>query len=352
MKRMIVSLITVALLLSMTACGGLGRPEIEILNFYEVEHFFSSFEDQLTPQEILDELRGVDLTGKKINYNGMESETITDEESSTSITYYSKDGERIYAVYEGYGEECVDFYTETKSGYKATVKYIYPGTEETFVDITFVKDEISYFINYETLNQKFNFGAENISIFTEKSREPYAEYLEYHISYPTEEIYCVIWSARYVDEQGRYVKFMRDEGDSILVENFDVEKHTLNGGLSPVFLQSSENAEILVGPHTVYTDEAGDFYIESTLTFIGEDEKSIDTLVKEYDFTKGKDINDEFDIAYNDVVLKFADDCKVDGYENVFDFVMDEYNDYVYKSVSFNEDGEISKVSSGTLSYY
>ncbi len=347
MKRIIVSLITVALLLSMTACGGLGRPEIAVSNADEVTHITDAFEGVVAPQEILDELRGIDLTGKKINYNGMESETVTDEDSSTSITYYSKDGERVYAVYEGYGEECVDFYTETKSGYKATVKYIYPGTEDAYADVTFEKDDFTYAASYELLDSESYYGAESIYVTVTRNGETFDEYASYFISYAEGVYSCVLEFSRYIDSNGDYREFAYDAYDELLVGSYD-EKNEL----CDVPVEELVDTEILMGPHTVYLGENDEVYIKTTLVRIFPEGTGIDKFVKDFGFTKGKDVNDELDIAYNDVVLKLSDDCTVDGYESVFGFVVDEYNDYVYKSVSFNEDGEISKVSSGTLSYY
>lgn len=347
MKRIIVSLITVVLLLSMTACGGPGRPEIVVSNADEVTHITDAFAGTMTPLEILDELYGIDLTGKKINYNGMESETVTDEESSTSITYYSKDGERMYAVYEGYGEECVDFYTETKSGYKTTVKYIYPGTEEAYADVTFEKDSLKYAASYELLNSESYYGAESIYVTVTSKGEIFDEYISYFISYAEGEYSCVLEFARYIDSNGDYREFAYDAYDELLVGSYDEKLE-----LCAVPVEELADTEILMGPHTVYLGENNEVYIKTTLVRVFREDTGVDEFVKQYNFTRGKDVNDEFDIAYNDVVLKFADDCKVEGYENVFDFVMDEYNDYVYRSVSFNEDGEISKVSAGALSYY
>ena len=347
LKKILVALMVVALLLSMTGCGGLERPEIVVSNANEVTHITDAFEGTMTPQEILDELCGIDLTGKNIDYFGMESEKVTDEENSTSITYYSKDGKRVYAVYEGYGEECVDFYTETKSGYKATVKYVYPGTEEAYGDVTFEKDGWTYVATYEDLTQETYYGASiiNITILCEDGM--YTEYMLFNIAFENNDNSCLLESAKYIDSNGDYRQYINEGYDEILVEKYNDKNE-----LCDVPIEELVDAEILMGPHTVYLGENDEVYIETTLVRIFPEGTGVDKFVKAYNFTKGRDVNDELDIAYNDVVLKFADDCKVDGYESVFGFVMDEYNDYVYRSVSFNEDGEINKVSAGTLSYY
>lgn len=331
----------------MTACGGLGRPEIVVSNSDKLTHITDAFEGLVAPQEILDELRGIDLTGKKINYSGMESETVTDEDSSTSITYYSKDGERIYAVYEGYGEECVDFYTETNSGYKAIVKYIYPGTEDAYADVSFEKDGVTYSVSYEILNSESYYDAESIYLTIARDGETFDEYVSYYIGFAEGKYTCDLEISRYVDAEGNYREYAYEAYDELLVGKYDGKMQ-----LCDVPIEELGNSEILMGPHTVYLGENDEVYIKTTLVRIFPEGTGVDKFVKVYNFTKGKDVNDELDIAYNDVVLKFASDCKVDGYENVFDFVMDEYNDYVYRSVSFNEDGEINKVSTGTLSYY
>ncbi len=347
MKRIIVSLIIVALLLSMAACGVSGKSDIVVSNSDEVTHIIDSFEGSMSPQEILDELRGIDLTGKKINYSGMESETVTDEENSTSITYYSKEGERIYAVYEGYGEECIDFYTKTKSGYKVTVKYVYPGTEEAYADVTFENNGWTYVATYGDLNQETFYGASIINIIILCEDGMYTEYMLFNITFENSDISCLLESAKYIDSNGDYRQYINEGYDELLVEKYDDKNE-----LCDVPIEELVDTEILMGPHTVYLGENNEFYIKTTLVRVFSEGTGVDRFVKEHDFTKGKDVNDELDIAYNDVVLKFADDCSVDGYENVFGFVMDEYNDYVYKSVLFNEEGEISKVSTGTLSYY
>ncbi len=347
LKKILVSLMAIVLLFSVTACTTPDVPEITVVNSDEVTHIVKTSTAILTPQEVLDELHDIDLSGTKINYSDMEAEKVTDEENSTAIVYYSKDGKRVYAVYEGYGEDCVDFYTETGSGYAATVKYVYPGLEETFTDVSFEKDDVTYNVTYEVLNDGVYYGAELIYVIAEFSGNTFDEYISYCISSLGKGYSCVLESARYIDVNGDYREYFYDEYDELLVGKYDGKTELCN-----VPAENLENTEILMGPHTVYLGENNEIYIETTLVRVFREDTGVDEFVKDYNFIKSRDINDEFDIAYNDVVLKFADDCKADGYENVFDFATDEYNDYVYNSVSFNEDGEISKVSSGTLSYY
>lgn len=347
MKKIIASLITIALLLSMTACSGLRKPEIVVSNLEEVNRVIDSFDGSMAPQEVLEELRVVDLTGKKINYSGMESETVTDEENSTSITYYSKDGERVYAVYEGYGEECVDFYTETVSGYKATVKYIYPGTDEASADITFEKDGFTYNSNYEILNSDSYYGAESIYVSVIRETETFNEYLSYFVSFSQGEYSCVLELARYIDSNGDYRDFAYEAHDEVLIGKYDDKNE-----LCDVPVEKLENSEILMGKHEVYLGENDEVYIKTKLVRIFPEDTGVDEFVKEFRFTKGRDIDDEVDIAYKDVVLKFSKDCVADGFDSVIDLVTYEYNDYVYDKVKFNEAGEICEVSNGTLSYY
>lgn len=347
MKRIFVILLTFVLSITMSACGSLGKPDITVSNSDEITSLTDSFKGTMTPQQALDELKGLDLSGKKVKYSGLEYEKVTDDENGTAVTYYLKDGVRTYAVYDGYGEDCVDFYTKTNSGYDATVKYIFPGTDNASADVTFEINDYIYNVSYESINSSVYYGAESIYITVTRKGETFDEYLTYSVCFTDKEYSADLVLARYIDENGAYRSLVSGEDDDIIVEKLNSEIE-----ICDIPSEDLTNTEILMGPHKAYIGENNEIYIETTLLRLFSEDAGIDEFVKEYDFTKGKDVDDEVDLAYKDVALKFSDNCEIEGYENVYDFVTAEWNDYVYMSVSFNESGEISNVTAGTLSYY
>lgn len=324
------------------------------------------YESFATIQEILDEVSVIDLK-HEMNVTGLEKQTEEDEENSTSIDYYYRNKERIYAVYNGYGENVWKYFTTSKSGTPIVASFWDEGNG-SMVTIETNNEETSaaynYKVSYQNVSTDFGNGAEQINIAVTKGEESCA--------YTIIDSYYFISSATYWDDnvdlhlyQSQFnldTKKIEYQYDKVVISSKIPELTSDEISIKKIGVSANSLAEvdILLGKHVVYKNSDGNMSISAETTLVFKDESAANVAlrnlksasVKAKDFTieeyeDGKAFLIDIGACYFDMSSDFEDANSV-----LMKYATSEFDDYVYKTVDLDENGNIKSFENSTISYY
>lgn len=366
----VLALLMVSSLLVLASCAkpsDAPKSNITSLKYVGDSKLRKRFESFATIQEILDDVSVIDLK-HEMNVTGLEKQTEEDEENSTSIDYYYRNQERIYAVYNGYGENVWKYFTTSKSGVPIVASFWDEGdgprvTIETNEEATGLTYE--YKVSYQNVSTDFGNGAEQIDIAITKGEESCVSTIignYYFISSAT------YWDDSKIDLHLYQAQFNADtkkveyQYDKVIISSKLPELTSDEISIKRVGTSASSLAEvdILLGKHVVYKDQDGKMSISADTTLVFKDEdaasRALRSLkaasVKADDFTiedygDGEAFLIDIGTCYFEMSSDFEDADTV-----LTEYAMSEFDDYVYKTVDLDRNGNIKSFEYSTISYY
>lgn len=321
------------------------------------------FDSITTLKEIMDDVSTVDINMKMGSITGLEKKTETDEDSGTSIDYYYRGEERIYAVYNGFSENIWQYFTTSKSGVPLIVSFWNQDDKANVLiesDPDYEKMDYEYSVAYKDIGTDYGNGAKAIDVSVYKGVETYTYHIDgnfYYVCFATywqnDEMHRFTASA----ENGK-VNYHYDE----VVVSADVpEKNPDDEAMLEQALSTDlHSVDILFGKHKIYRNADGDMSISAETTLVFDDEELAESAirsmqmmgVKAADFTVQRDNDDKYYIInIGTYLFDLSPDYK-EGKETLLEFAADEFDDFEYKSVTFDAYHRITGFGPGDISYY
>jgi len=362
----ILSLI-LALSLILTAAGCTGNRDttqttVGTFKYIGDRELKLKFDSITTISAILDDVSVIDLDMEMGSITGLDKETEEDVENSTSIDYYYRNKELIYAVYNGYGENVWKYYTTSKAGTPIIASFWDEGNGPS-VTIETNDDELGYAYNihFENVSKDFSNGAEKIYVTASKGGESFTYLVDgekYYIS-----------SAVYWKDDALH-SYLADADNGKLTYNYDevvissnipevdsADKEMLEVGISSDGFMS---ANLLLGTHEIYMNKEGDIYISAETTLIfgsyKDAEQAIfnmqDIGVKASDFTVddsyGEDI---YAVDVGTCVFAVSKEYK-DAVNEFSNLAIEEFDDWAFYELELDENGDILSMKHASISIY
>lgn len=326
----------------------------ETKNINVMDESNGKFDDMVSFNDIIKDVKNVDFY-LPLDTNGLTEKVEKDDESATAVKRYYDGDILVFAIYEGYGENCFDYYTKSESDKDITVKYIYQDGSVFSVDVSC--DD--YSISFSELDKKAEYGAKTIYATAGKSADN--DFPKY-VSYAYENGKAYVSCGCYYDTDGYhyYSAYPIDDKGNIeaedvlryqLVEKADVDK-SIYTKLNDYRVN---DVEICFGEHRLeYTenpDGSKNWFIVANVNAVFNDRAKALEFSDKYGIDVDvSDTDDDYFIAkFDGVTLPVSD-----KFEDFFEFASQEVNDYYYCSVIFDKDGAVKKLDSSTsaLSYY
>lgn len=347
MKRCIAGFIAVLIIFLLASCSGSEKIKVEL-----TEELSAEFADAMTLDEIMNDVRKIDMH-HKMNTDGLTSERVEDKENSTAETYYkNSDGETIYIEHEGFGENGFSYFTKSASGKKLKVGYY-----EEMNEVVASTDD--YTVHFGSVNDSAENGADVISV-TARLESDYI--LDESISYaPGRNGWFVDTACCFTDEgYKQYVYWFEDNenGGEYKIDGSVLYKRITEEPSTDITVLTDE--KITVMPEFVagcsrfsYLDSPdGKWYLTADFVLTFEDEETRDYFAKKYGLTNENSQGNESEaitLRTGEITVPVADDCE--GFEDMIR--MTETDDCFYVSVALDDSGEIVEMSRGGLySFY
>lgn len=315
---------------------------------------YKNFKDMMSFDDIMDDVKKVDLFLEP-DYSNLTEKVEKDDEAATAIKYYYDGDALVYAKYEGYGEDSFDYYTKSESGRDLTVKYVDENSERYSVDVSC--DD--YCVSFLYLEKKCEYDARHIIASAEIAAE---NDLPKTVTYVYDNGETYISNGYYYAEDGYHSYYsIPIDGDNNMVSD-DIVKYAKVDSVNvnkdiPSYLDDERiiDSEIVVGEHTIeYTENADgskNWYVVADVYAVFDSEDKAVEFAKEYNLDYNVSNTDDtiFMSWFEKVTLPISD-----SYEDFLDFAMQEVNDYYYCSLVFDEDGNIKDLNPATakMSYY
>ncbi len=317
------------------------------------------FSKENSAEKILNDLKNIDLYYKEPDYKslGLTEKVQVDEESSTkTINYY--DGDKlVYTDYEGFGEDCFDYYTETAS--KKPVKVTYIDQDGGRYEVH-VKGE-NYGAFYEKLNKKAPFSADKIYINILKiNKDNVNEYLNLDI----EGNKCTVSNAGYYKD-GDFISYSTYDENGKLYDDeydkFECNKTAPNLDIINAVLanKDKQNIQTLFGmQHFSYSNvgNAKKWYITTNIKVLFDSEEKAKEFAQNKAF-EGQETevckeSNGLTVQLKNVNIPLADGIRFDS-RDVFQQIEYEIDDPVYRILKF-EGNELVGLEprGGELEYY
>ena len=320
------------------------------------EKILSCFDAENSTEEILNDLKNIDLYYKRPNFDSLNLtvKTETDESSATQkIKYY--DGDKlVYVVYKGYGETMFDYCTETASKKDVTVSYVENDGKRYSVT---VKGD-GYSVRYDSLNKKAPFGADDISLlFTKEHKNDIDESLnidvigrKYYVS--------TAWYYNNKDFVNYYA--YTDDGENLETDSFvrfsAADKKSLSTDTIKAINENKDKLSVqtIFGRHKYsYTDNGlkKDWYITADLRVQFADTEKAKAF-KESMAAKAQvedeieETNGKFFVTVKSVTLPVAENADFYG-KDVYEQIVEEINDPTYKALAFNAENQLTGFDTG-----
>lgn len=342
MKKVVSFLLVAVMLFSLSAC----TPQK-----YRVagdRKILKKFSDTMTIEEIFKDIENVDLY-HKMNTEGLSQEITENEESATTdIILKDADGNIIYETGKGYGEDFFKYHTKSVSGKDIVCNYVDEGYKSVFIDCD------SYYVSLTNLDKSEPFGAEHIYVESKTSDK---SILNNCICYE----YVDKWipNAYFADEKGYhlYSTYIDNIGWAKSVDYIKYERLTEKPNTDTKILTAKEltiKPEFVFGKHKYsYLDEmTGQWYLTADFVLTFETEKDRENFMKKYNIKPSSTSGNEDEyitLRTGEITVPIAENCK--GFKKSLDTF--EVDDYTYNSVSVNDKGEITELSSSSnYSYY
>lgn len=357
MKKVVAYLTLLCMTLTLfTACGA--KNKIVINADREILDRFSGY---LSPDEVLKDVSNIDFY-HEMNTDGLTAKKEKDEESDTVITYYSdKKGNLVYEKYDGFGEKGFAHYTKSKSGKPLEVKYYYGFHEDINArDVIISSDEYTARF-YETDKTK-EYGAKYVEAsVTGKEKGLIHENITYIFDNDVLDDDKWSVSANYLDDDGMhsYDKYYDSDEekyeyyDYILFKKEDNVQVTDIKSMIDYFGEDVYMLEMQIASVPFYTEKDGKmkWYYGGELSFIFDSQEQADDFSKKFggetDYMGDEDEGYSYIVVVDNPGLPIADDA-----EDFDPYSYTDINDWYSVTPKFNENWELTGVSSGMISYY
>lgn len=350
---------------SMTACTkSQPRNDLYVNNAYQGSgQVESNFFGLVSPKHIVDALKNVNLFESFDDYiaeskktgGRIRTERIENNADSTAIETYYLGKQKICAVYEGYGEESWEMYTNDIDGTRITVKYTDQGTDNASVSVLQDVGEgkgLSYDAYYIDLDKSLPYGAKQIFIGFEETKDDFLQDITYSLLYDGTHYNCSLANAYYTDPSGNYCYSYYDEEENKAVTRIISERiKSTNVELFDKFdfgkvaaLPGFKSFETIVGRHENFTDENGAIYIRGDLYCVFDSKQAAAEFAGEYGLANPDDdyAVDCFSVKIEDAMLKVAADCRADTKDyTITQFLTADVDDPEFHSMRFNTSNEI-----------
>lgn len=353
-KSVKIASLFIAVMLLFCACSVNGQGnDNKIVTDDGADKANQKFSDMMSFDDIMSDIKNIDLYYEP-DFDGLTVQTEKDDESATAVKYYYDGDTLVYAVYEGYGEDCFDYYTASKQGRELTVKYVNEESERFSVDVS-CKD---YSISFSELDKKDKYGAKYI---TASAEEPAENDFSRSVTYTYENSNEYISQGFYYEEDGyhRYSAYPTEDNkieseDTVIYKKAD--SVNVNESL-PSMLKDYrvKNGELALGTHTLeYTQNANgekSWYVVADVYAVFDDRFKALEYSEKYgiDVQKSETDEDYWVAKFEGTALPVSD-----SFDDFFGFAKQEINDYYYCALIFDDDGRLKDLdpSSAKLTYY
>lgn len=350
MKNFIkINSVILAFILMLCGCSSGGQSPEEIIPENELsDNANKVFSDMLSFDDIMSDTENIDLYYKP-DYDGLTEKVEKDDESATAVRYFYDGDNVVYAKYEGYGEECFDYFTNSQSGKKLTVKYIDNNSERYTVDIS----SEDYSVSFSKLDKKDKYGAKFITATVEVPTDnDFSKSVIY--TYDKEQVY--ISEGYYYADDGyhRYCNDGFSTEDAVIYDKAD--SVNVNESLTSILDDYRVcDSEIAVGQHHLEYTQNGDgtknWFIIADVYAVFDDKFKASEFSDKYGIEVNVSDTDE-----NYWVAKFENTAipVSDSFEDFFEFARQEFSDYYYCSLIFDKNGKLKDLNPSTakLTYY
>ena len=192
MKKFLCILLVVAFSFSFVACTktyNLTSKNVESLSFVGDNLMKTNFEKIFTLKDIMNDIAKIDIDMEMSSVSALEKKTETAEDG-TSIDYYYRGDDCIYAVYNGYSENLWKYFTTSVSGTPLVVSF-WDEDEKPVTSIETDLDTLdySYKVTFWNVDSTLDNGAETVDIEVTKGDEMYKLTIDGNYYFLSEAVY-------------------------------------------------------------------------------------------------------------------------------------------------------------------
>ena len=365
MKKLFCIALCIVFMFSFAACRTVPDTpsDISSLKYIGDRDLKVKYDSITTLKEVMEDVSVVNINMEMGSIDGLEKQTETDEENGTSIDYYYRGNERIYAVYNGYSENIWQYFTTSKSGVPIVASFWRDGDNSNVkieTDATYDKLGYLYAVDYNDIGTDYGNGAKTIDVSVTKDGETYTYRIDGNHYYVN---YAIYWAD---SELHRFTADAEDgkvtyHYDEVVISSEVPEKNPDDEAMLTQALSTDlHSVDILLGKHQIYQNKAGELLISAETTLVFDDEETAESAirsmqmmgVKASDFTVERDTDDRYYIVNIGTYLFELSPEYKEGKELLFEFATNEFDDYEYKSVTFDSLNRITGFGPGDISYY
>lgn len=344
----------IVLFLSLVLLAGCGGTQSKEEKTSLSETIIKQLDLSLTYEDVLEDISEVDFFHQPDYKEEYRKEVKKDDESSTSQELYYDQDQLIYVKYIGYGEDSVDYHTQSKSGQDIIVQYI--NQDEKRVAVSIQSKDYSFFTNHLNKDANNHMDSYQITLLKDHKQDmnEYASYL-----YDQDKKVVYLNHAQYYDQDGQFHNYTCDMYEGKLDEYDDIiYQKKENVEVSQEFLDMMNHSSyhhilFLVGnQHLSYTnDQSKQWYVTGQFSLFFNNQAQAKKVANEY--KKELSVNDEgqYYIELTDVTVKVSHDFHFKDHD-FYTFAQEEVNDYYYVTAKFNNDELTELTHDYTMSYY
>lgn len=322
------------------------EPITEIYNLSDVS-------DLMTPQEIMDDVSVVDFN-LSTETEGLKKVEEKDDESATAkIKYYDRNDNLVYVKYIGYGEDCFDYYTKSKSGREIVVKYILQDGKTFAVDV----ECDDYTVGFNELSITAKYCAKQIYVTAIQEAD---DDFPKTASYEYDGKQFNLTENRFYSADGYHCYTCYYEGDTCTEDDYvmykKVDSAPTNDDLNEMLDDHRvKDAEIILGEHRLEYIEKADrdkqWFVVADIHIVFNSEKGAEQFANKYGLNYQLS---EYGERYYTVCLKDTAIAVDEEFDDFIEFASQEYNDYIFGKIKLTDNGTLVDISTNesSLVYY
>lgn len=353
--KQVLKLLTVLLVLSImfVACSANTGSNTEDVPQNTVAVYGTDmFDDMMNFDDMIKDVENVDFY-LKADFQGLTVENEKDDESAIAVNYYYDGDTLVYADYIGYGEDCFDYYTKSKSGRDITVKYTDQNSQRYNIQV----EANNYLISFSELNKEDKYRAEYITATVMRKAE---NDLPKQVTYTYEGGKTYISNGNYYNMDGYHLYTSYPNGDVLDKDDTVIYKKAdsvnVNESLPSMLADYRvKSAELAVGDHKLeYTENADgekQWYIVADIYAVFTDKNKALDFSDKYGVEVNKsDVDEDLWVAlFEGSALPISE-----KFDDFFEFAQQEVNDEYYCTVVLDKDGALKTLDRSTakLTYF
>ena len=336
-----------------------GQTPVGTLKYIGSRDLKAKSDSNITVADVLEDVSEIDLNMKMGDITGLTLKTEKNEEDSTSIDYYYRNDELIYAVYNGYGENVWEYYTTSKAGTPISVSFWDEGLGPN-VRIKTNDESLKYQYNayYENVGTDYGNGAEKIDVTISAGDEHFTNTISGNVYYISSALYWKDKSLHYYTADAEKGKITYEYDNEVI--SSDPPKANKDALEVIKGLKGLQDINIVYGTHKVYLNQDGTFFINAKTTLFIDTERNANdaisklksTSVKDNDFTvEENEDTGELEVTLGALTYEVSKDYE-NLKESMISMASEEVDDPSFRTVDFDSDNNLLKMDFSKYQLY